>query len=268
MREINANPIRAVERSITVLEAFTMNKGKLSLDEVVSFTNIPRSTVYRILCTLEINGMLEFDEEDQRYRPGLKLVEIGVFLSSSLDIYQEAEDVLLKLQTDTEQTVVMALGDEKDIIYVFIKENNEGLKFSSVVGQRRPYTYGVLGYTLLAFEDKEKMERILREEISKRTPYTVTDRNEMKHRFENIRIRGLFTETDETTVGVTGVGAPVFDRKKKPAAAIGIVGPSIQLKDTNLIKAENLLFQAAEEISNRMGYKGNFFVNKSVKKDN
>ncbi len=213
VREIKFNPIRSIERSIDVLQAFTTVNEKLTLEEVVEYTGIPRSTVYRILCTLESRRMVEFDEKEQNYKPGLKLIEMGVFLSYSLDVYQEAEDILLRLQADTKQSIVMALGDEEDIIYVFIKENSEGLKFSSVVGQRRPYVYGVLGYTLLAFEETDKVERILDKDIPKRTKYTVTEKEKVMRRLEDIRSKGLFTEKDETTIGVTGVGAPILIKR-------------------------------------------------------
>lgn len=126
VREIKFNPIRSIERSIDVLQAFTTVNEKLTLEEVVEYTGIPRSTVYRILCTLESRRMVEFDEKEQNYKPGLKLIEMGVFLSYSLDVYQEAEDILLRLQADTKQSIVMALGMKRTSYMFLLKKTVKG----------------------------------------------------------------------------------------------------------------------------------------------
>ncbi|CAM3880267.1 IclR family transcriptional regulator [Alkalicoccus chagannorensis] len=261
MREIQAKPIRAVERSLHVLETFTSSdKGALTLTDIAEASGLPRSTVYRILCTLERERYLNYDETKETYSPGIRFIELGVRLTSSLDIMEAAEEPLLELHTETRQTIVMALGDEETIVYAFIKENEEGLKFSSKVGQRRPYTYGVLGITLLAFETEEKTDRILKNGLSPRTPYTVISEPDMRSRLAGVREKGYFMEKDETTVGVSGIGAPILNGRGRPAAAIGIVGPSVQLRGTSLLFAQKKILEKAETIARRMNYQGRNYV--------
>lgn len=257
MHKVNMPPVRSVERAIDILQTFA-TASELTLDEITGKTNIPRSTVYRILCTLEGKQLVRFDQDKQVYKPGLRLIELGLLLSSSLDVNQEAEDVLIELHNRTRQTVLMAVKDGDGILYVFKKETRQGLKFSSMLGQRQPYIYGVLGPVLLAFEPDEKIERILQIPIPKRTPATVTDPAIIKQRLMRIREEYIYEEANETHDGVVGIGAPVFDAQNEVVAAIGVVGPTVQLTEERLKQVKPLVMQAARLISRKMGYSRNW----------
>jgi len=255
MRDINMGSIRAIDRAIDVLQAFTIEKPSLSIEEISKIVRIPNSTVYRILFTLERRGLVHFDKIACTYKPGFRLIEFGSLISSVLDINQEAEEVLIDLHIQTKQTVLMAVRDGDQIVYIFKKENYEGLKFSSLVGQRRPFLYGILGPVLLAYLPDKFIEGILDVPIPTYTPYTITDKNLVRQKLEKIKREGIYFESNETNTGVTGIGAPVFDVGKETIAAIGVIGPSVQL-DAELDTAKAALLEAAMRISNKMGYKG------------
>lgn len=253
MRDLNMGSIRSVDRAIDILQTFSVEKTSLTIDEISRITGIPNSTVYRILCTLERRGLVHFDQSSLVYKPGLRLMEFGFLQSSVLDLQQESEEILTDLHHKTNQTVLMAVADDDQIFYISKKEKNEGLKFSSLVGQRRPFIYGILGPVLLAFSANEKIERILTYPIPQHTPYTIQERNTIRQRLENIRNERYYIESNETNIGVTGVGAPIFDVKRDVIAAIGVIGPSVQLDD-QLQEAKLLLVEAAKKISKKMGY--------------
>lgn len=259
MRDVNISPIRSIEKAFAVLHAFTVEKPFLTLDELSEYTKIPRSTVYRILCTLEGVGAVKFDPNSSHYKLGLRLFEFMNLLSSTVNITQEAEEILINLNKSTSQTVSMAVKDETEIVYVFGKENNFGLKYSSYVGERRTYMFGVLGPVLLAYESEDQIERILSIPVPKRTPYTMTDRARIHERLNKIKEEHIFVEKDETSIGVTGIGAPIFNAKAEVIAAIGVIGPTVRLVDDELIKAKHLALEAARKISMQMGYHGKIF---------
>lgn len=257
MRDVNMGSIRSVERSIDVLQAFSIEKPALTLDELAGITKLPRSTVYRLLCTLEGRGLVQFNPKSLHYKLGLSLIEFGTVVLSTLDISKEAEAVLTDLHEKIGQTVLMVVKDENEIIYIFKRESRKGLVFSLVVGERRPFTYGVLGPIILAFESDEFIDRILSVPLEKSTPYTVTDKEQFRQRLLKIRQENIFIQSEETSIGVTGIGAPIYDAKEEVIAAIGIVGPTVQLTNDELLLAQKLTLEAARDISVEMGYQGN-----------
>lgn len=251
MRDVAMSSIRAIDRAIDVLQAFTFEKPALTLTEISKVTQIPKNTVYRIMYTLERRGYVQFDQHTVTYKAGLKCIEIGFLLSSVLDVLREAEEHLIDLHAKTRQTVLMAIKGDDYILYVSKKEHPEGLKFSSLVGQRRPFIYGTLGPVLLAYLPDDQIERILQTPVSRHTPYTVTDKQAILQRLLSIRKDGYYMESNETNVGVTGIGTPVFNAKGEAEAAIGIVGPSIQLDD-RIEEAKQLIVEASGKISAQM----------------
>jgi IclR family KDG regulon transcriptional repressor len=254
MRDVNMGSIRSIDRAIDILQAFTIEKTQLTVDDLSKITKIPNSTVYRILCTLEQRGMVQFDEKLSSYKPGLRLMEFGVFLSSVLDVRNVAEETLFDLHVKTGQTVLMAIKEGNQIIYIFKKEKYEGLKFSSVVGERRPFIYGVLGPALLAFLSNKEIEAILSLPIQQHTPYTVTDKKVILKRLQQVQKDGYYIDTNETTIGVSGIGAPIFGLNREIIAAIGVVGPSIHIDD-KLEEIKPMILDASSKISRKMGYR-------------
>lgn len=253
MREVNLKSIRSIERAIDILQTFSIEHTSLTMKEISEMTKIPTSTVYRILCTLENRGFVKFIEQKSAYQLGLRLMEFSYLLSFTLDLGKEAEELLHDLHYETKQTVVMAIKDGDEILYIYKKENHEGLKFSSHVGQRRPFLYGILGPVLLAFLPKSYIEKIIELSNIPHTPYSIMDDETWRSRLFEINKNNIYVETNETNVGVTGVGAPIFDVNNEVIAAIGVIGPAIQI-DNKIDEIVKATLETSKKISYRMGY--------------
>jgi DNA-binding IclR family transcriptional regulator len=198
---------------------------------------------------------VQYDRNSLTYKPGLRLFEFILLQSAVLDVRKEAEEFLIDLHNKTNQTVLMAVKESNDqIFYVYKKENDEGLKVSSLVGLHRPYLYGVLGPVILAYQPEHDIERILKMPIPQFTPYTVTDTTIIRQRLQKIKKEGFYVMSNETAIGVTGIGAPIFDINGDAIAAIGVVGPAIQL-DNQIEETKRLLMDASAKISAKIGYR-------------
>lgn len=76
----------------------------------------------------------------------------------------------------------------------------------------------------------------------------------IRQRLSQIKNNGFYIESDETNIGVTGIGAPVFNARKEITAAVGVIGPSVQLAGNELQQAKTALMDATQEISAKMGF--------------
>ncbi|WP_462409758.1 IclR family transcriptional regulator [Neobacillus sp. Marseille-QA0830] len=255
MRDINMTSIRTIDRAIDVLQAFTLETPALTIEEISEKVDIPKNTVYRILYTLERRGLVKFDQDTLKYQPGLRLIEFGYLQQAVLDVSREAEDLLNELHEKTKQTVLMALKEDDDqLFYIFKRESSEGLKVSTIVGLRRNIFFGVLGISILAFLPAQKIEHLL-ENIKPHSPHSVTDKNIIRQRIEKIQQEYVYSQADETTLGVRGISTPIFNMNGDPIAAIGVIGPSIHFDEDQVQKVKLLVRDCGEQISRRMGYK-------------
>jgi len=255
MSDVNISHIRSITRAIDILQCFSINRPALSIEEITKITELPKSTVYRILVTLKSRDFVQFNEKTLEYTPGLRLMEFGFLLPVVLNVQSQAEEILINLFHKTKQTVLLAIPEDEYISYIFKKENQEGLKYSSSVGHKKPYIYGVLGPAMLAFMPEDEIDRILSMPINRRTAFTVTDKGILKDRLQQIRQVGYYIESDETNVGVTGIGAPILGMKGEPIAGFGVIGPSVQI-NPELDQLIPLVLEASRAISIRMGYNG------------
>jgi IclR family transcriptional regulator, KDG regulon repressor len=253
MRDLNMGSIRSIERAIDVIESFASKNKPLTLDEIAAITKLPKSTVYRILCTLEKRQLVIFDTKTQKYQPGIRLLELGIRYTSFFDIKKEAEDTLTLLHLKTEETILMAVHAGEEISYIYRRENEEGLKVSSGVSERH-YFYGVLGPILLAFLPETQIEYILSKPLPPHASMLITDQEVLKNRIASIRKEKFYFESDETHIGATAFGAPIYGPTGEVIAAAGIIMPTMHFNDEKYVEYKRLLLNATKEISDRMGY--------------
>ncbi|WP_083521204.1 IclR family transcriptional regulator [Alicyclobacillus kakegawensis] len=253
LRELRMTSIRTIDRAVDVLNAFHHQAPERSMDELCHEVGLPRPTVYRILYTLERRGLILYNPETQKYRLGYQFLYYGDLVAHSLDLRREAEDVLLELHRQTQQTVLMSVARGDTLTYVFRKEAPEGLKVSTFEGPRRPITFGAFGCVTMAYMDTDNLEKLLAQPLPAFTPRTVTQPDQIRRRLQQIREEKVFVETGEGYVGVTGIAAPVFDARNHFVAAVGVNGPTVHLTGERLSQATAAVRNAALRISGRLG---------------
>ncbi|MEB3100135.1 IclR family transcriptional regulator [Ferviditalea candida] len=254
MRDLNINTIRSIDKAFDILNSFTPDTPAQTIDEIMKHTKLPKSTAYRLLYTLEGNGVIRYDPQTLKYKPGFKLFEYSQVLASSLDIVKESEQILTELQNQTGKTVLMSLLEGDTMVYVFKRESQVGLKYASSAGERRPLTYGIFGRVLLAFLPDDRLKAILSKPLPKSTTYTPIDKTVLIEKLMNIRHEFVAVEIDETNIGVTGIGAPIFNIEGSIIAAIGVLGPTAHFSDNELNETKQLVKDSAQRISQKLGY--------------
>ncbi|GAB7386398.1 DNA-binding transcriptional regulator KdgR [Bacillaceae bacterium] len=255
MRKINLAPIRSVERAIEILNCFTFEHHQLSIEEIMQKTGLAKATAYRLLWTLEKNGLVHYDGKENVYRLGYKMAEYGGIVLENLDIRREAEPFLTQLHQETKQTIVMAVRQEDTFQYLFKYDSDDGFQPLSYVGKRRLLHYGALGTIFMAYLPPEEAEKILEKyPLVAHTPHTITDKNEYLSRLQKVREQGYFIDVDETFIGFTAISAPVMNAKREVIAAVAIAGPSFRFAGAARAEYLHLLRKTASNISQRLGY--------------
>ncbi|PLS18608.1 IclR family transcriptional regulator [Bacillus sp. M6-12] len=255
MRDIKVEPIRAIERIISILNCFSFEKVNLTIECIVEQTGLAKATVYRMLWTLEKNGLIYYENKDHTYRLGYKFLEYGGIVLENLDIRREAEPVLSELHQTTGLTILLAIPQKNVIQYLLSIDSNDEFPLRSYAGRSRALHYGALGIMLLAQMPITEVKTILNDTpLEKRTPYTLIDQEIFIRRLQTIKEQGLFVDIDETFVGLTGISVPVFGLNGQTVAAIGVIGPSHKMEFHDRERLIKMTKKAANEISQKLGY--------------
>lgn len=255
MRDLNIEPIRSVERAIQILNSFSFEKPVLSIDEIMGKTKLAKATTYRLLWTLELNDLIQYDQSTNKYRLGNKPLEYGGIVLENLDIRREAEPYLQELFDITNHSVILATPHGETIQYLLRYDSDEGLQPNNFVGRRRILHNGALGIVLLAYRDTNFMEGLLEKyPLEALTPKTLTEKELFSQRLQEIKQKGFYVDEDETFMGYTAIAAPIFNEKNIAVASVGISGASFKIEGEVRERLIKLITETALKISQRIGH--------------
>jgi IclR family KDG regulon transcriptional repressor len=257
-------PIKAVIKTMKILECLSSERS-LGITELTGRVSaqlelIPmdKSTVYRFLVSLMDLGFVYQDPQTERYGLTLKLFEIGMSVLERLELWREAEPVVKEIARVTGETVHLATLDEDDLVYLGKVESMRTLRVSmmSRVGRSAPaYCTGV-GKILLAYLPRKQLDYILKKEKPIRyTDKTIVRRADLDRELSSIREKGYAIDNEEHEAGVRCVAAPVRNNDSVVCGAVSVSVPTVRLPDKEIPRYRDIIVQAAEEISRRMGYR-------------
>jgi IclR family KDG regulon transcriptional repressor len=250
----NIYSIRVVERAIQLLNCFSFQQKEYSMGELSALTNLSKSTVFRILQTLEKNKFISYDPLSNRYSLGMKLFELGGVVFSSLSLRRAASRILDHLEAEVNHTVLMGILEDGELVYIDKREGNEPIKLTSEIGKRRPPYFGMLGKTLMAFLSEKEVDDLLSQfPLEKVAPMSITDPKKFKRSLKEIREKGYTYEYGEAVEGVIGIAAPIRNHLRKVVAAVGTAFPAFSVDDRKINGIIQLVTETAKGISMALG---------------
>ncbi len=247
--------VKSVDRAIRILELLSEN-NKMGITEISKKLNLPKTTTFDIVSTLHERGILEKDEENNRYFLGLKLFELGDAARANFELRKIAVPYLKELNSKLDETVHLTVRDDDEALYIECFESTKRLRTYSVIGVRAPLYCTAVGKALLAFLPDEEIKKIVRKKgFIRFTPNTITDEKRLFDEIKKIRELGYSIDDVEHEEGVRCVGAPIRDHTGRVVASISVSGPTQRVTKSKVPQLAKIVMATAEEISSRLGYK-------------
>ncbi len=247
--------VRALERALAILEAFTPQQSHLTLVELARKTGLPKPTVFRLANTLVSRSYL--DRVGGGYEVGLRCFSLGNVFRDSVDLRTRALPHLIALRDETGETVQLAVLSSENIVYVErVFSTNAVAYMRSRVGAVLPAYCTGLGKALLAYEAPEAVQKFLdRVTLEPLTSSTITSAEQFRAELEATRQRGFAVDDQEREYGVRCIAAAVFDHSGRAVAALSVSVPAERLPLP--IEASPLVgpvLRTSEAISYSLGY--------------
>jgi DNA-binding IclR family transcriptional regulator len=215
--------ISAVAKALTVLDGFDGAAAAIGVSEVARRVGLSKSTVFRLLSSLEAQGYVE--RRGVNYCLGPRLFELGnqVPWCRPRSLRDTALPHLCELFTATRRTVHLAVLDGLDVLFVDKLQGRERPSTLTRVGARLSARNTAIGKAMLAFAPREHIERAARAVPTQRTPYSIVSPAVLVRELETVRRTGVAFDREEAQVGMSCVGAPVMHRNLV-VGAISITG--------------------------------------------
>lgn len=245
---------KTVVRSMEILNLF-IDHPQLSFQEIIDLSGIPKTSVYRMLSTLEGMGFLE-KGADANYRLGLIFLQFGSLVSSRLDIRETAYPIMKALHNDVEEAINLTIQQSKDTtMYIEKIDTKQKVRLYTAIGRESPLYAGACSRIILAYLPTDVIDDYIEgTDFAKLAKGTITDKNTLYQLIERAKTDGYTVSHSELYDYTSEIAAPIFDHTGKVVAGLSIAGmeANYQTEDVK-IYAEKLL-KATEEISERLGY--------------
>jgi IclR family acetate operon transcriptional repressor len=248
--------VGSIAKAVRVLRGIADVGGSIGARELAQRLGEPKSTVQRLLQTLEATGMVAQDAATQGYLLGPLALELGMACLRRVDLRREAVPVMQALRDATGETVGLNIrvGDAR----MYIEQIESRLQLRAKAELGAPYTLhtGSPGRVLLAFLPQAEIDRILAGATLPKAGRGPKRKADLLAMLAGIRERGHAMAFEETIAGLNTIAAPVRDHRGDVVAALSVSGPAGRFSAERMEAIRPLLLAAAEEIAARLGHRG------------
>ena len=251
--------IQTVVNAMRVLEAFRDDE-ELGVTEISRRLALHKNNVFRLLATLEQRGYIEQSSDNERYRLGIRSLELGRSFARSHSLLRCAAAVLRKLAERTRESAHLAVIEDFEVVHLHGEQIERPVMTGLRNGRRLPAHCTALGKVLLACAPDKVREAYDREFVAnrgleERTPATIVDPEKFFEHLRTVAMRGFATDLGECDIGLSCTAAPVFDADGRVVAAVSVSAPRFRLGEGRALEATaELVVAAGEELSRELGY--------------
>ncbi|PRX95661.1 IclR family transcriptional regulator [Allonocardiopsis opalescens] len=232
--------VGVLDKAMLVLNA--LEAGPASLAQLVQATGLARPTAHRLAVALEYHRVVSRDGRG-RFVLGPRLAELSTVAGEDR-LLTVAQPVLVQLREHTGESAQLYRRQGDTRVCVAAAERAYGLRDTVPVGSALPMGAGSAAQILLAWEDGERMQRVLR--TARFTANTLAQ----------ARRRGWAQSVAEREQGVASVSAPVRGASGRVIAAISVSGPIERLTRAPGRRHGPAVLAAGEKISEALRHTG------------
>jgi DNA-binding IclR family transcriptional regulator len=240
--------VQSADKALGILAAFSEERPDVGVSELAAELGVHKSTVSRLLATLENRGLVR--REGDRFAPGWELARLGALAMRGSALVAAAREPLEGLGERSGETVNLAVRDGERALNILQIDAAHFVGVTDWTGRAPPLHATANGKVLLAFGDDGVPRSLPR--LTKRT---ITDRRRLRTELGRVREAGFAVAVEELELGLHATAAPVFDRFGACVAAVSVSAPAYRLPERRLPEAGELCMDAAAEISRRLGYR-------------
>jgi DNA-binding IclR family transcriptional regulator len=220
--------VAAVDRALTILDAFTIDDHSLTLTEISKRVGFYKSTTLRLTESLERFGYLH-RLPDGAYRLGSKPLFLGLQYQKHFKSSDIVPPVLRKIVEDLQEGASFFVRDNERRVCLHRADSARAIRDSIHEGESLPIDVGASGHILLAFSGQSG------------------------ERYDKIRSQLYAISIGERDPETAAIACPVFSVGQKIAGALSVSGPRYRFEDETVNKMIPVLKKYGAELSSAFG---------------
>lgn len=236
--------VRSVQRAIDILGLLTETTPAISIGEIVRATGLAKTTVIRIVQTLEQNGLLWATAKG--YMAGPSLWRWAHLARGSWELPAETKELMRGLAQRQRETVNLYVARDIYRVCVAQQESPQPLRHVVHVGDELPLWAGASSKILLQNSDAAHLARVARS-----SPYGQDHVESLRAQIDEAAVRGYAFSHGEREAGLSAVAIPVIGRTGSVIAALSLSGPTVRFPDERIAEFVEALAEVAAHMTER-----------------
>jgi DNA-binding IclR family transcriptional regulator len=217
--------IPAIDRMMELLGVLERRPEGASITTLAAELRLPRTTVYRIVNTLQAHEMVHRDGEGT-YRLGRRILRLAAHVAAAavtdLDIAAVAQPFLDRAAAETGNSVKLSVIDHEGVLVLAVAQGRREYALTVAPGQRMPIHAGAASKMLLAHLPPEEQDVWLARPLQKFTGRSITDPKRLRAELARIKRLGWAQDRGENAPSIHAYAAPVTDRTGRVVGALSI----------------------------------------------
>ena len=234
---------RTTQRTVEILKLVSRKPEGITLDDICTQLDLPKTSAYDIVTTLVEMGMVNVQKgQKQTYTIGLMAYRIGINYTNNLDFLGIIEPELKAFSREVGKTVFFGVRSDHDVVYICKFEPENPIITTATVGTKNPMYCTSLGKVILAYTDEDTRQQIVnRIKFSRKTENTIMTKAELEKELEKVRNQGY-------------AGAAIFEQDGNVLGAISV--SSLYKPEEDYDALGRVVCKKAAEVSKLLGFLG------------
>jgi len=213
-----------VERAFRVLQTVVASGESIGVLELGRRTGLPRSTVSRLVATLEQLGMVDRTAEGLVI-PGSALATLHPGAGATPMLEDRLRPLLTELVQTFDENAALSVDDGDSLLYLAQVTSSHPVSVPDVSGQHHRFHLVAPGLVSMAYWTQKRLRSYLAATLDAPAPTSMTTSRKLRPRLEQIRDDGWCWTDQELDHGVNGLGVPI-ESDGKLLATVSLFGPS------------------------------------------
>jgi len=238
----------SVEKAFKILDCFSPTIAELGVTEIAQKMETNKSAVYRMLATMVALDVIQQNPENDKYRLGLKLFELGQRVSINKNFINKAKPFMEELVKRADETAHLAIYKNQKVYFLDKVEGPHDLQINTQIGSKKQLYCTGLGKIMLAFGEPNYKTVIKNLTLEAITNNTITNKTKLHLEIDRIKKEGFALDMEENEVGLICVAVPVFNSNGKFIAAISNSGPTARFNEAKIQNYTDVLKDTANQL--------------------
>lgn len=245
--------MQTVDKALSLLGFFSEGRPEIGLSEIARLSAFNKATARRFLVALDKHGFVEQDSKTRAYRLGPGLLRLARVREAVSPVNAVVQPVLEDLVARVGETAHFSLYAGGSLATIGLVEPAKSNRVSLERGEAIPLHATASGIAFMAFARPEIVDSALNKSLTSHTPYTITNRIELRKRLRAVNKTGVAVANSSYEDGVCGIAAAVLGADGYARGAVAIAVPTSRAGRDAIAAIQAEVRRAAIEISGAMG---------------